>query len=188
VTSKPNSFAASAPLNQTQVEDSRLKRQAISAEESHHRQELLSKGKAAQQSANAGSTNALGSDSELRRRLGLSTVVKSKSGAQVDIAKQLEADEKVRDTLETDVIDLLRAIKDNSLSIQKSLTKDVTSINAVDDLLTKNSEDVQKEIQRVDTLFNTTAMSCRANCALISFVLMAWIAVYIIMKITPKPA
>lgn len=165
-------------------DDHRLRRQALSAEDVRNRSELLGPETVTPEIRPKG----LGTEADLRRRLGLSAVIKTNVNSKLDVAEQLAEDEKTRDLLETDVLKLLESLRENSIQVQRSLENDAVRIDTVDDLITKNSADVRKEIERVDTLYRTTAMSCRANCALITTVLMIWIAVYIVMKITPRPS
>lgn len=104
------------------------------------------------------------------------------------MTKQLEQDNELRDALAEDVLNLITTLKENSLNVQKSLQSDTSRIEIVDNLLNQNLANVKKEISRVDTLFRSTSASCRANCALVTTVLAIWIAVYIVMKITPRPS
>ena len=163
--------------------DARLKREVISAEENRTRSELLGKATNHNQKKRGG----LETDAELRRRLGLSDIPKTKVDSNGDIANQLAKDEKLRDDIADDVLSLLETFRENTLNVQRSLKNDASRIEIADDLISKNRENVQKEIARVDTLYRQTALSCYANCALVSTVLAIWIAVYIVMKITPSP-
>ena len=167
--------------------DIRLKRQAISAEEQWARKNLLgTKSTIVIKESNAFAT--LGTDAELRRRLGLTGSDSSKSTeTELDLSKQLERDRKTRDDIANDVLGLINTLKENSLNVQKSLQSDTSRIEVVDQMMNKNLENVQKEITRVDTLFKSTSASCRANCTLVFTVLAIWIAVYLVMKVTPRP-
>lgn len=129
------------------------------------------------------------SEVDMRRRLGLADIEKKKQPPQaLDLGKQLEDEEKTRDDFASDVLHLIETLKENSLGVQKSLQNDASQIQNIDDLLAKNRDEVNTEISRLSSIYQSTAMGCRTHCAMISTVLMIWIGVYILLKITPSPS
>ena len=129
----------------------------------------------------------LGTDAELRKRLGITSTNRQDGKKELGFEKQLEEDAQFRDSTANDILNLAETLRHTSLNVQRSLEHDSSRIEGINNLIGENLQGVKKEISRVNFLFNSTSLSCRANCMTVLFVLGVWMGVYILIKITPRP-
>jgi hypothetical protein len=113
----------------------------------------------------------------LRRRLGLGAV---EPAAPESILQQ---DDQFREQLTDDMLHMLHDLKESTLNVQRSLAADIHRIKAVDNILGQNLDNVGRDIKRIDATIQSTSGSCRAYCALMSFVLAVFMGTMLLMKV-----
>jgi hypothetical protein len=159
------------------IQDIAMKRQAITFEESKMRDSLFL------------------SENELRKRLGMSspdatnttTTTTNNKISQIEIDKALELGRKNRDSMLDELLQLTGDLKEIQQQANRNLHHDMGRVDAVNEIVSKNIDHARNEIGRMQVLIASTSGSCRKTCALVTFVLGLWIAMYIFMKIVPSP-
>lgn len=175
--SLPPSIAPPAIVQTEQEDLAQFKTQALNREEEYTRTELHLQDR------------VVFTEAELRKQLGLgrATTAHNKVPTNVDMTAQLERDDKERDSVANDILNLLGNIRDNSLNVQHSLQRDHTHLDGLSIALEQNTGNLAKEISRMGQLYLSTSGSCRQNCVMVLAALCIVFCSFLVLKLTPRP-
>ena len=104
-----------------------------------------------------------------------------------DLTRLLSADIKMQDDLTEDLVKYASAMKESALHAGKKIRDDTKKLDQMSEKMYTNTHATKAATGTVDELLNATSTSIWSTLSMLSMVIIAFVCIYIFMKIVPKP-
>lgn len=106
---------------------------------------------------------------------------------QSDLSRLLSADIKLQDELTDDLVKFASAMKDSAMHAGRKIRDDSKKLDQMSEKMVANTDTTKAATGTVTELLNATSTSIWSTLSMLSMVIIAFICIYIFMKIVPKP-
>lgn len=106
---------------------------------------------------------------------------------QSDLSRLLSADIRLQDELTDDLVKYASAMKESAMHAGRKIRDDSKKLDQMSEKMVANTDTTKAATGTVNELLNATSTSIWSTLSMLSMVIIAFICVYIFMKIVPKP-